>query len=115
MVKRPWLLPSSENRAVRAKYTRRKRYTSMMRSDCMYRLVCMAACPSLDVTMLKLLSRVAREVWTLLGFIAFLTEATVWWLRLVWFALRHPLWTSVLALLGYGLFITVRSALLPPG
>ncbi len=81
----------------------------------MCRFAPMAVCPSLDVTMLKLLSRVAREVWTLLGFIAFLTEATVWWLRLVWFALRHPLWTSVLALLGYGVFITVRSALLPPG
>lgn len=75
----------------------------------------MAACPSLDVTMWKLLSRAAREVWTALRFIAFLTEETLWWLRLVWLALHHPLRALGLMLLGYVLIMTVRSALLPLG
>ncbi|MDN4571925.1 hypothetical protein DBB29_25020 [Pandoraea cepalis] len=65
--------------------------------------------------MRKLLSRLAREVWMLLRFIAFLAGGTYCGLRVVWFALRHPVLTFGLVLLGYALFLAVRSAMLSPG
>lgn len=67
----------------------------------MRRIEPMAACPSRDVTMWNLLYHVAREVWTVLRFFAFLADGLFEGLRL--------------ALLGYVLFLTLRSAVPPPG
>ncbi|MGR9587066.1 hypothetical protein [Pandoraea sputorum] len=64
--------------------------------------------------MWKLLSRAVREVWTVLRFIAFLTEGTYYCLRVVWFALRHPVWAFAVVLLGYVVLLTVRTSVLPP-
>ncbi|VVE56706.1 hypothetical protein PAQ31011_05133 [Pandoraea aquatica] len=81
----------------------------------MRRIEHMAVCPSLDVTMWKLLSRAAREVWNVLCFIGFLAKGLFGVLRLVWLALCHPLRTLGLAILGYVLIMTVLSTVLPPG
>ena len=80
----------------------------------MRRIEPMAVCPSLDVTMWKLLSRAVRQVWTVLRFIAFLIDGTYSCLRVVWFALRHPVWTLAVVLLGYVMLLTVRTSVLPP-